>query len=59
MKRLFLKFLKIHRKITVIESLFNQVADIQIFTFFKRDSEARVFCEYCEIFKKAYFEENL
>ena len=28
-------------------------------TLLKRDSGTGAFCEYCEIFKNAYFEENL
>ena len=31
----------------------------RLVTFLKRDPNAGVFGEYCEIFKKAYFEENL
>ena len=43
-KKTFLKnFLNIHRKIPVFESLFNQVADIQVCNSFKKRFQRRCF----------------
>ena len=56
------KFLNIHRKTTVLESLFNRVAGLKACNFIKRDSNTatQVFSwEYCKIFKNTYSEENL
>ena len=61
-KAVLKKFLNIHRKETVLESLFNRVAGLKVCNFIKRDSDTatQVFsCEYCEIFKSTYSEENL
>ena len=43
----------------VFESLFNQVVGFQVCNFIKKRFQQVFFCEYCKIFKKAYFEENL
>ena len=59
-KAVLKNFLNIHRKIPVFESLFNQVAGLQIFISAKKEIPTQVFfCEYCKILKKSYFEENL
>ena len=67
------KFLKLHisqtKKIfqfqkqpSVLESLFNKVAGLKACNFIKRGSDTATqvfFCEYCEIFKNTYSQENL
>ena len=58
MKKLLEKFLSIHMKTPVLETLFNHVAAIRSTILLKRDSNT-FFYEYCKIFKNAYFEENL
>ena len=44
LKRCSLKFRNIHRERPVLESLFNKIAGLK---------------EYCDIFEKTYFEEDL
>ena len=52
------KFRNIHRKIFVLESLFNIVGDLQ--ERYLKETPIQVFsCEYCKIFKNTYFEEHL
>ena len=61
-KAVLKKFLNIHRKETVLESLFNRVAGLKVCNFIKRDSDTatQVFsCEYCKMFKNTYSEEYL
>ena len=61
-KAVLKKFLNINRKRTVLESLFNRVAGLKVCNFIKRDSDTatQVFlCEYCQIFKNIYSQENL
>ena len=48
-----------HRETPVLESHFSAVADLRPATLLKRESNTVVFCEYCEIFKKASFIEHL
>ena len=55
LKKVFLKFRKIHRKTSVPESLFKTVAGLRSF-FIKKGHLAEVFsCEFCEIFKNTFF----
>ena len=42
------KFRNIHRKTSVLESLFNKIAGLQVFS-----------CEYCDISKNGFFIEHL
>ena len=56
------KFRNIHRKTPALDDcLFNRVAGagLKICNYIKRDFNKRFFCEYCENFKNAYFQENL
>ena len=42
------------------ESLFNKAAGLQACSCIKKETPAPMFsCEYCEIFKNTYFEEDL
>ena len=59
MKKLLLQISQYSQKIPVLDSVFNQVTGLQVCKFIKRDSNKGVFNENCEIFKNAYFEENL
>ena len=59
-KKLFLKIFSIFTEKYLCLSLFLiKLGTFRYATLLKRDSNAGVFCEYCKIFKKAYFEENL
>ena len=49
-------FCKFHRKVPVLESLFNKVAGLKrSATLLKRDSTQVFPCEICEIFKNTLF----
>ena len=49
-------FANIHRKTTVLESLFNKVAGRKACNFIKKETPTQAFSvEYCQIFKKSYF----
>ena len=50
-KRCSGKFHKIHRKATLLESLFNKVADLRHVTLLKRDSSEVFPCEF-DFFKR-------
>ena len=53
--RCFWKFCKFHKKAPVLQSLFYKIASLQPCNVL-----TQVFpCEFCEIFKNAYFEEDL
>ena len=44
----------------MLQCLFNKVKGLQARNFIKKETPAQVIsCEYCEIFKNTYFEENL
>ena len=44
----------------MLKSLFNKVAGLKACNFIKKDTSTQVFSsEYCEIFKKSYFQEHL
>ena len=53
------KFRNIHRTTTVLESLFNKVADLQGCNFFKKRLQHRCFPVNCNLFKNSYSEEHL
>ena len=56
-KAVLKKFCNIHIKTPLLESLFKNVAALQVVNFIKK---RQVFsCEYCEIFKNIYFEKHL
>ena len=57
--RCSLKFHKFHRKIPVLESLFNKAAVLKTCTLLRRDSNTGFFCEICETFKNTFFTEHL
>ena len=60
MKKVFLQFRKIHRKIFVLELLFKKVPSLQGFDFTEKETPGQVFsCEVCKIFNKTYFAEYL
>ena len=53
----FYKFHNIHWNKPMLESLYNAIPKAYNFT---KENPTQVFsCEYCKIFKKAYFEEHL
>ena len=55
-KFVFLRIRNIHRKTTVLESVFNNVAGLKARNFIKKVTPTQVFsCEYCKIFKSGYF----
>ena len=43
----------------MLESFFNNVAGLRLVTLLKKTPTRVISCEYCEIFKNTYFEENL
>ena len=53
------KFRNIHRKTTVLESLFNKVAGLHACMFIEKDSNIGFSCVNREIFKNIYFEKYL
>ena len=58
--KVILKFRKIQRRTPALEPLFDKGAELNAFSFIKKETLTQVFsCEYCEIFKNAYFEEHL
>ena len=53
-------FWKIHWKISVLESLFNEVSGFETCNCIKKVTPAKIFfCEFCEAFKNIYFLEYL
>ena len=58
-KKVILKFRNIHKKTTVLESLFNKVTGFRAYDFIKRYSNTCFSCECCQIFKNIYFEKYL
>ena len=59
-KRCFSKFCKIHRKISVLESLFLIKSQVSACNFIKKGTLTKVFsCEFCGIFKIILFTEQL
>ena len=52
-------FSSIHRKTSVLESLFNKAAGLQGYNFIKKGFKQIFSCGYCEIFKNTYFEKHL
>ena len=56
------KFLKIYKKTPVLESLFNNVADLQVSrpgTLLKRAPTQVFFCKCCKTIKNTHFEKHL
>ena len=53
------EFRNIHRKTHVLEPLFNKVAGFKACNFIKETPTQEFSYEYCEIFKKTYFEKHL
>ena len=54
------KFRNIHKKLPVLESIFNKVAGLKASNFIKKETPAEVFLrEYCGSFKKQLFLEHL
>ena len=54
-KKVLLKFRKFYMKTPMLESLFNRA-----YNFYYKETPVEVFfCEYCEISKNTYFEQNL
>ena len=58
--QVFFKILKIHKKAPVVESLFKSSCRPSVFNKIKKEIPAEVlYCEFCEIFKRFFFIENL
>ena len=53
------KFRKFHRKTTVLDSFFNNVASLQAYNFIKKTSTQVSSCEIWEIFKSIFSTEHL
>ena len=50
------KFLDIHKKISVLESLFNKVTGLMACNFIKKETPTQVFsCEYHKMFENTFF----
>ena len=59
-RKLFFKILQYPQETLVLESVFENVADLQIRIFIKKRPQHRCFfCEYCSIFNTTYFEKYL
>ena len=59
-KRYSQRFRKVLKKMSVLESLFNQVVSLRACKFIKKESPAQVLsCEFYKIFKNVYFVEHL
>ena len=43
----------------MLESLYVKALDLQACNFMKKTPTQVFFCEYCDIFKKTYFEKHL
>ena len=55
----YYKFLDIHKKISVLESLFSKVTGVMACKFLKKDTPTQVFsCEYHKMSKKSFFTEH-
>ena len=56
----FLKIFCIHKKMSVLKSLFNTVRGLKACNFHKKETQTQVFsCEYHKIFKNSFFMEHL
>ena len=58
-KKKFLKFCKVHRKKSVLQSRFNKVQSWEPATLLKKSLAQALFCEICKLFKDNHFEEYL
>ena len=54
--RCYYKFPDIHKKISVLESVFNKVTGLMAYSFIKKETPTKVFsCEYHKMFEKSFF----
>ena len=54
--RYYYKFSDIHKKISVLESLFNKVTGLMVCNFIKKETQTQVFSyEYHKMFEKSFF----
>ena len=50
------KFPEIHKKKSVLESLFNKATGLMAFNFIKKEAPSQVFsCEYHKMFENSFF----
>ena len=59
LKKLYYKLRNIHKKISVLESLFNKVTGLQACNFTKKRLQRRRFLVNIANFKSTYFEKHL
>ena len=58
--QVFLKVLQYSRETSVLESVFNKIANLKACIFIKKETPTQVFsCKYCEIFENSFFIEHL